>query len=294
MLVHESMENLPPIPFPVVTMGSFDGVHVGHRVIIKRLNQLAKRVGGSSVLITFHPHPRKVLYPETAGKGLRLINSPGEKIRLLEETGLDHLIILEFTLAFSRTTSGDFVEQYLVGRLRAHTIVVGFNHFFGHNKEGNYDSLYRLRGRFGFEVEEIPEQEIQHETVSSTKIRKALAEGNIQRANAYLDHHYFMFAQLEYHGGYSLRYQHSCYLIRHHDPLKLLPPPGRYAVSLQTEQGPQKGILYIGTEGMLLLPLDPQVSATSTDAGIQFHKRIAGLEIFDPSRDLDAVRELIY
>jgi riboflavin kinase/FMN adenylyltransferase len=97
MLVHESMENLPPIPFPVVTMGSFDGVHVGHRVIIKRLNQLAKRVGGSSVLITFHPHPRKVLYPETAGKGLRLINSPGEKIRLLEDTGLDHLIILEFT-----------------------------------------------------------------------------------------------------------------------------------------------------------------------------------------------------
>lgn len=294
MQVHESMENLTAIPSPVVTMGSFDGVHAGHRVIIQRLNQLAKRVGGSSVLITFHPHPRKVLYPETAGKALRLINSPVEKIRLLEETGLDHLIILEFTLEFSRTTSGDFVKHYLVDRLRAHTIVVGFNHFFGHNKEGSYDSLYQLRKSHGFEVEEIPEQEIQHETVSSTKIRKALKEGNIQRANAYLDHHYFMFAQLQSHGGYSLRYQHPCFIVRHHDPLKLLPPPGSYAVSLQTDQGPEKGFLYIGTEEMLLLLTDPQVSASHVEAGIRFHKRIAGAEILDPIRDLEAVSELIY
>ena len=294
MQLHASMENLTAIPSPVVTMGSFDGVHVGHRVIIKRLNQLAKRVGGSSVLITFHPHPRKVLYPETAGKGLRLINSPVEKIQLLEETGLDHLIILEFTLEFSRTTSGDFVKHYLVDRLRAHTIVVGFNHFFGHNKEGSYDSLYQLRKNHGFEVEEIPEQEIQHETVSSTKIRKALTEGNIQRANAYLDHHYFMWARLGPHAGYSLRYHHPCFSVRHHDPLKLLPPPGSYAVSLQTDQGPEKGFLYIGTEEMLLLPMDTRVSTVPAEAGIRFHKRIAGAELLDPSRDLDAVRELIY
>jgi len=294
MQVHGSMENLPAIPSPVVTMGSFDGVHVGHRVIIKRLKQLAKRVGGSSVLITFHPHPRKVLYPETAGKGLRLINSPVEKIRLLEETGLDHLVILEFTVAFSRTTSGDFVKHYLVDRLRAHTIVVGFNHYFGHNKEGSYDSLYQLRKSHGFEVEEIPEQEIQHETVSSTKIRKALAEGNIQRANAYLDHHYFMLAQLEPHGGYSLRHQHPCFLVRHHDPLKLLPPPGSYAVSLQTDQGHEKGSLYIGAQEMLLLPLNPHVSTESMEASIRLHKRIDGAEILDPPRVLDAVRELIY
>jgi riboflavin kinase/FMN adenylyltransferase len=294
MQVHESMENLPAIPSPVVTMGSFDGVHVGHRVIIRRLRHLAKRVGGSSVLITFHPHPRKVLYPETAGKGLRLINSPVEKMQLLEETGLDHLVILEFTLDFSRTTSGDFVKHYLVDRLRAHTIVVGFNHFFGHNKEGNYDALYRLRESYGFEVEEIPEQEIQHETVSSTKIRKALAEGNIQRANAYLDHHYFMRVQLEPHDGYSLRYHHPCFSVRHPDPLKLLPPPGSYAVSLRTDQGQEKGLLYRGAKEMLLLPMDPQLSTGHAEASIHFHKRIAGAEALDPPGVLDAVRELIY
>lgn len=294
MQVHVSMENLPAIPFPVVTMGSFDGVHVGHRVIIKRLKQLSKRVGGSSVLITFHPHPRLVLYPETEGKGLRLINSQVEKVKLLEETGLDHLVVLEFTHGFSLTTSEDFVKQYLVEKLRAHTVVVGFNHFFGHNKTGNYDSLYQLRESYGFEVEEIPEQEIQHETVSSTKIRKALAEGNIQRANAYLDHHYFMLAQLEFHGGCSLEYPHPCFRVIHIDALKLLPPTGSYAVSFRTGQDPEKGLLHIGTEDILLLPLDPQVPAGSTEASIHFHKRISGEEKLAPSQVLDAVRELIY
>jgi riboflavin kinase/FMN adenylyltransferase len=133
MQIHFSMDFIPDIRFPVVTMGSFDGVHAGHRVLIFRLNKLARLAGGSSVLITFDPHTRKVLYPDTAGKELRLITSLEEKCRVLEETGLDHLIILEFNKDFSLTSSERFVEEYLVGKLHAHTIVVGFNHFFGHN-----------------------------------------------------------------------------------------------------------------------------------------------------------------
>lgn len=197
MQVHQSMDSLPEIASPVVTVGSFDGVHVGHRVIIGRLNDLASQVDGSSVLITFHPHPRMVLYPESSGKDLKLINSQEEKIKLLQAEGLDHLIIMEFTPDFARTSSEDFLEQYLVGKLHAHTIVVGFNHFFGHNREGSYSSLYASRERFSFKVEEIPGQEIQNETVSSSRIRKALKDGNIQRANAYLEHYYMISGCLE-------------------------------------------------------------------------------------------------
>lgn len=293
MQVHHSMDHLPVIPSPVVTVGSFDGVHVGHRVIIGRLNTLAKQVAGSSVLITFFPHPRKVLYPETTGKELQLINSQAEKIMLLEESGLEHLVLMEFTLEFARTSSEDFVKHYLVERLHAHTIVVGFNHYFGHNREGNFDSLYALRGKYAFEVEEIPEQEIQHETVSSTKIRKALAEGNIQRANALLEHHYMILSETEPHSGYSAQFKHPTYKIRNGDPFKLLPPMGGYAVSLHGGERSEKGFVYIREAELLFLPLDAVSSGTSQGV-IRFHKRISGELTLDPVEWLDAVRELIY
>ncbi len=146
MQVHFSLDQIPEIPFPVVTMGSFDGVHAGHRVIISRLKTLAEKQGGHTVLITFHPHPRMVLYPESAGKDLKLISTLDEKCRLLEEAGLDHLVVMEFTSDFARTTSREFVEEYLVGKLKAHTIVVGFNHYFGHNKEGDFSFTLQNEG----------------------------------------------------------------------------------------------------------------------------------------------------
>ena len=288
------MDHLPVIPFPVVTLGSFDGVHAGHRVIIGRLQTLAKQVAGSSVLITFHPHPRKVLYPETLGKELRLISSQAEKIRLLEECGLDHLIILEFTLDFARTSSDDFVKRYLVDMLHAHTIVVGFNHYFGHHREGSFDSLYKLRENYGFEVEEIPMQEIHNETVSSTKIRKALSEGNIQRANAYLEHYYMMMASPEPDPGLTAHYNQACFQILNRDPLKLLPPPGSYASSVQFGENSLKGIVYIASEELLFLPLDAISFPGRSDVIIRFHKCVSGGETLNPAHLLDTVRELIY
>lgn len=294
MQVHYSMEDLPEISSPVVTVGSFDGVHVGHRVIIRRLNDLAAEVNGSSVLITFHPHPRKVLYPDSAGKDLKLINSRSEKIMLLEEAGLDHLVIMEFTLDFARTSSDDFVEHYLMGKLHAHTIVVGFNHYFGHNKEGSFSSLYSARERFGFQVEEIPEQEIQNETVSSTKIRKALKEGNIQRANAYLEHYYMIRANIEPIPEQEVRYGPPCLLIAVSDPLKLVPPGGGYAASFLSNGQYIKALVCIGEENLLLFPLETEASQGAGEGVIRFHKRVAGAGKHDLSPLLDAVRELIY
>lgn len=291
MQVHKSLEYLPEIDSPVVTVGSFDGVHVGHRVIIGRLNALAAQTGGSSVLITFHPHPRMVLYPDTAGKDLKLINSQSEKIMLLEETGLDHLIIMEFTKDFARTSSDDFVEHFLVGQLHAHTIVVGFNHYFGYNREGSFSSLYEARERLGFQVEEIPEQEIQNETVSSTRIRKALKDGNIQRANAYLEHHYMICANAELLPEH---YGHPCFKIPVNDPLKLLPPVGGYAASFFNNGQYEKALVILEEDTALLFPLEAGTSPGPDEEQIRFHKRLDTTGNPDFFHMLNAVRELIY
>jgi len=288
------MDDLPEINSPVVTVGSFDGVHVGHRVIIGRLNDLAREVNGYSVLITFHPHPRKVLYPDTAGKDLKLINSQAEKIMLLEEAGLDHLVIMEFTREFARTSSENFVEHYLVGKLHVHTIVVGFNHYFGHNKEGSFASLYESRERFEYQVEEIPEQEIQNETVSSTKIRKALKEGNIQRANAYLEHHYMIHSELEPFAKKEEVNLLPSFQIPVSDSLKLVPPVGGYAVSFLSKGNFQKGLLLIDEEKLLLFPIETSILSHRKEGLVRFHKRVSGKNGLDLSLQIEAVRELIY
>lgn len=294
MQVHHSLDFIKPIPAPVVTVGSFDGVHVGHRVIIQRLNDLAAKVAGASVLITFSPHPRKVLYPDTAGKNLKMISSFSEKCLLLEEAGLDHLVVIEFTRDFARTSSDEFVKDYLLDKLHAHTLVVGFNHFFGYNKEGSYASLYRDREKYGYRVEEIPEQEIQNETVSSTRIRKALREGNIQRANAYLEHFFLILTKLEAVQGTRKEGDFSAYGFRVDDEHKLMPPEGAYAVSFQNHSRIRKGLVLITSARNILLPLEPFFCTVEEVFRIQFHKQIESGFFTSQEKLLDRVRELIY
>lgn len=294
MQIHHSLEFLPVIPSPVVTVGSFDGVHKGHRTIIQRLNTLAVGAGGDSVLITFSPHPRKVLYPDTVGKDLNMINSLSEKCLLLEEAGLDHLVIMEFTREFARTTSEEFVRCYLVGKLHAHTIVVGFNHFFGHNKEGSYASLYNSRERYGYRVEEIPEQEIQNETVSSTKIRKALREGNIQRANAYLEHIFMVQTFLERKTESPARTAQDCFEFSPEDELKLLPPKGSYAASILRQDSSVKGLVQISASGNFIFPLRNNFSMEEGNIIIRFHKRIEAGQHAKLEDLLHTIQELIY
>lgn len=293
MRLHLGMERLPEIPSPVVTVGSFDGVHIGHRAIIDRLNILAEKCGGQSVLITFHPHPRKVLFPEGKGRDLQLISSREEKIIQLEQAGLDHLIILEFTMQFSRITSEDFVRDLLHSRLRAHTVVVGFNHYFGHNREGDFQHLYEWGQEMGFQVEEIPEQELHNETVSSTKIRKALKEGNIQRANACLDHLYMIKAPWQHRPDETANYGQPAYQLLISEKDKLLPPDGAYAVALDSEQYRGKGLVLIKGQEVMLFILDSFLTGDRLEGAARFQKRIPEI---DRSLDaaLDAVRELIY
>ncbi len=232
MRIFHDFEHAGDIRNAVVTTGSFDGVHIGHKMILQRLRNIANEIGGETVLITFHPHPRKVLYPESAGKDLFLINSQREKIHLLQKAGLDNLIIVEFTVEFSKTTSIDFVRNILLNKLHARKIVIGFNHHFGHNREGDYEALRRLGAENGFEVEEIPEQDIQNESVSSTKIRKALQDGNIQKANAYLDHQYIIMGKVTRSSHTLEEIGFPCYSLQIEEDCKLVPPNGVYAVTV--------------------------------------------------------------
>jgi len=241
--IHTDIDNLGEIRNAVVTTGSFDGVHIGHQTLIRKLNDLAATVDGESVLITFYPHVRKVLYPETAGKDLEMISSQTEKMELLERTGLDHLIIINFTKEFAQTTAEEFVKNILVGKLRAKIIVVGFNHYFGHNKEGNYNLLNEWGKELGFKVHEIPKQDTDFEAVGSTRIRKSLKDGKIQTANAYLDHIYFI------RSGFSPgdRFLNESGLLNYkiwpEEDSKLIPPNGVYAVRIDCENEHCKGML---------------------------------------------------
>jgi len=172
----------------VVTIGTFDGVHQGHAALLKRITELAREVGGESVLLTFYPHPRMVLYPDD--HNISLITSPEEKNQLLDECGLDHLVIYPFSTAFSRMSAFEYVRDLLVKGLNAHTVVVGYDHRFGRNREGDFQTLLELSEVFGFHVEEISAQDVDAILVSSTKVRNALIDGRIEEANLLLGRPY--------------------------------------------------------------------------------------------------------
>jgi len=303
MLVHRSLEKLN-ILNSVVTTGSFDGVHVGHRTIINRLRAIAKDIDGVSVLVTFYPHPRKILYPNTQGRDLQMINTQREKIQLLEKAGLDHLVIIPFSLEFSKMTSVDFIRKILVSKLHAKCVVVGFNHHFGHNREGDYEYLHELGKYYNFAVEEIPEQDIHNEFVSSTKIRKAILEGNIQRANAYLDHEYFVLAPIQPAADFSYREDFIWFEMFPEEPEKQVTHPGVYACSFFEDEKRIKVLTLIleTSEGKRILFHAPDFDVSALrEVSLFFNKRIrlfqAGDSFINPAnlvQDLKDLGELIY
>jgi riboflavin kinase / FMN adenylyltransferase len=306
MIIFRSFEDAKGIRNPVVTTGSFDGVHIGHKTILGRLRMLAEKYNGESVLITFNPHPRKVLYPETSGKNLKLINSQEEKLELLGKAGLNNVIIIEFTREFSKITSEQFVRDFLHDILHAKVIVAGFNHHFGFNKEGDYRQLWNWQGKYNFEAEEIPEQEVQHETVSSTKIRQAISEGYIQRANAYLDHYYIIMGKPEKYLSEEPSGLSGLVRIPLTEECKLLPSPGIYAVSVGSENLYSKGMVIIHMKNEynteVLLDIFNEVNfQPDHKITIFFHKKIFGsVNLSDPKAILkvnmakEEISDLIY
>ena len=244
MQIHEGFDHLEPLPYAVVTSGTFDGVHVGHRKILTRLNEIAAKNNGQSVVLTYWPHPRLVLYPEQTD--LKLLNTFEEKAELLEELGIDHLIKIPFTKSFSRLSGDTFIKKILVEKIGTKKLVIGYDHRFGKNREGSFEYLIENAHRYGFEVEEIPAQDIHDVTVSSTKIRKALLDGHVDEARNFLGNHYLLTGTVV-HGdkiGRSMGFPTANIYVEH--KFKLIPAEGIYAVTVVVKGREYGGMLYIG------------------------------------------------
>jgi len=243
--VYRDFEEVENIPNAVLTIGTFDGVHLGHQKIIERLKSEAKKINGETVLFTFFPHPRMVINP--TNHGLKLIQTEAEKIENLERLGLDHLIIFPFTKAFSNLSADDFVKEYLIEKLHVKTIVVGYDHQFGKNREGTLKHLQKLSENLPFEVIEIPAHEVDEINVSSTKIRKAIEIGDVQTANNYLNEPFEISGKVVKGNQIGRTIGFPTANIEVNDALKIVPAIGVYAVEIVlADQRKFKGMMNIG------------------------------------------------
>ncbi|MBL0065763.1 MAG: bifunctional riboflavin kinase/FAD synthetase [Bacteroidetes bacterium] len=245
MKVYNSVEEFPGLENAVVTIGTFDGVHAGHNKIIQRLNDVARETKGETVLLTFFPHPRMVLQPDDSD--LKLITTMEERTLLLEKNGIHHLIVQPFSKEFSRISATEFVRDVLLSKIGMKTLVIGYDHHFGRNREGSYKELEEMASMYGFRLEEISKQVIDEVAVSSTKIRKALLLGDVEAANKLLGHDFTLRGEVIKGDriGTSLGFPTANIKIR--ESYKLIPEDGIYAVMVEVDGELHKGMLYRGT-----------------------------------------------
>jgi riboflavin kinase/FMN adenylyltransferase len=188
MTVHHDLKQLPAFKNAVITTGAFDGVHIVHQEIIGRMKQIALEIGGETVIVTFHPHPRKVI--SSIPGEIKQLTSLEERIELLTQSGIDHLVVVNFDYAFSNLTADAYVKTFLFDHFHPHTILVGYDHRFGNGRNGNFELLQKFGAELGFKVEQIHEKIISDEIVSSTHIRNYILEHQIEKANALLGYPY--------------------------------------------------------------------------------------------------------
>lgn len=228
----------------VVTSGTFDGVHIGHQKILKRITNLAKATNGESIVLTFWPHPRFILQPND--HSLKLLSTLEEKAHLLAKAGIDYLIKIPFTEEFSKLTSEEFIKNILIDKLSTKILVIGYDHRFGRNREGSFDFLKANEKAFGFAIEEIPKQEIDDMGVSSTKIREALLGMEVTAANSYLGRPYSLSGTVVEGEkiGRSIGFPTANIAVE--EKYKLIPRDGVYAVNVMFEHKKYHGMLNIG------------------------------------------------
>ncbi|MCB9235313.1 MAG: bifunctional riboflavin kinase/FAD synthetase [Bacteroidia bacterium] len=244
MKVYHSLESFKKSPGSVATIGTFDGLHQGHQVILDRLKEVAREVGGETVIISFHPHPRLVLFPDD--NPLRLLHTLDEKIAMLDKAGIDKFLVIPFTREFSRTTSDTFIEDILVKTVGIGKIIIGYDHQFGRGREGGLKEMMLGGEKFGFEVEEIPAHQIDHNSVSSTKIRNALLEGKVDEAFKYLGYHYQLSGTVVHGQEMGRKIGFPTANIQPEGKLKLIPGDGVYWVEVEWEGQHKFGMMNIG------------------------------------------------
>jgi len=293
MKVYRSLEEIGKINNPAVTIGTFDGVHEGHKQIIERLNKAKKEVGGESFIFTFHPHPRQVLYPNQSD--LKLLTLTEEKLLLLENAGVDHVLVFPFSKEFAQVSAQEYVKNILVDAIGVKKLIIGYDHKFGNNREGNIDTLRQYSAQHRFVVEEIPAHEIDHINVSSTKIRKALELGNIQTANIFLGYEYFLSGTVVEGKKLGRQLGYPTANIEVGDSAKLIPQISVYAVTTIVGNNRYKGMMSVGinpttdTDNKLKIEVnifnfDKEIYGEKIT--VQFHKRLRNEEKFASLEDL--------
>lgn len=249
MKIYRNINDFKNVDYPVVTVGTFDGVHLGHQKIFKKMTELAQANNGETVVLTFAPHPRIILYSDS--KNLKFINTQKRKFELLEKAGVDHLIIIPFTKDFSKISSKDFIKTILVEKLKVKKLVIGYNHHFGKNRQGNFNNLFKFSNSLGFQVEEIPEQDVKNIAVSSTKIRNALINGDIKTANAFLGYEYSIMGKVVKGNEIGRKIGFPTANIQIEDKYKLIAAQGVYACKVEWKGQIFKGMGNIGTRPTL-------------------------------------------
>ena len=254
---------------PVVTIGTFDGVHLGHRGVIAELRRISLATGGESVVFTFSPHPRMVVTPEE--DTIRLLTSKEEKTMLLEELNIDHLVIFPFTKEFATLPYTEFVKQILVDDMHISKLVIGYDHKFGHDRKGDFGSLRRLGETYHFEVEQMNPLLVENVTVSSTKIRQALESGDVGKAAQYLGYPYLLKGRVVEGRRLGRELGFPTANILPDDIHKLVPRDGVYAVFVHVDGVRYRGMLNVGTR--------PTVNSNVDHRSIE-------VNIFDFSEDI--------
>lgn len=244
MIVHRGLDDISPLPNAIVTSGTFDGVHLGHQKILSRLTEVTQNSGGESVLITYWPHPRTVVSNDS--QDLKLLTTLDEKIDLIEQAGVNHLVVIPFTRSFSELTSEQYIRQILIEKIGTRKLVIGYDHRFGRDREGGFDYIQAHQHEYGFEVEEIPRQDVEEVGVSSSKIRAALQEGNIHTANLFLGRQYTLTGTVIKGQQLGRTIGYPTANLQVDDPVKLIPANGVYAVDVIHAGQTYGGMLNIG------------------------------------------------
>ncbi len=269
MQVHFTTDSLPQFKDAVVTIGTFDGVHTGHQYMITQLIQEAIAINGETVIITFHPHPRKLV---AASKPVQILNTLSEKTELLRAKGIDHLVVVAFDENFCNLTAEEYINNFLFEKFRPHTVIIGYDHRFGRGRLGDYHLMEDYGHKLGFLVKEIPEHVLNKVIVSSTRIREALLQSDIATANNYLGYEYF-FEGVVIEGnklGRTIGYPTANIFIEEEE--KLIPGNGVYAVEVTLNKAGDKR-----KNGMMNIGLRPTVDGT---------KRVTEVNIFDFDEDI--------
>ncbi|HNR15517.1 MAG TPA: bifunctional riboflavin kinase/FAD synthetase [Chitinophagaceae bacterium] len=269
MQVHYDIEQLPVFRNAIITIGTFDGVHMGHRQIIDKLKTEAKSQNGETVIITFHPHPRKVV--SSAILGIRLINTLTERIDLLAQLGIDHLVVVPFTDAFANQSAEDYIKDFLVDKFHPHSIIIGYDHRFGRDRMGDYRLLEKKAVEYNYHLKEIPKHILENISISSTNIRQAILHNDIATADKLLGYDFFFSGKVIHGDKLGRKLGYPTANLKINDEEKIIPGNGIYAVYAQPEGYSEK------LKGMMSIGFRPTVDGK---------KRVVEVNIFDFDKEI--------